>query len=269
MQLCRPPSLSKEKLLLFRRHLSRNQWVINTITEYYFLSFFFVWSEPSAFSQETDYKSIFGRDWDKAEAFISENEIWMKHLSDKYNISYSIAAAVIFPELMRYSALQDKIEITLLKTLYINLGDDYADFSVGPFQMKPSFAETINEKAGSLKDKIRFRFKSASQSDNIRKFRASIVKDLEEPGSQFLYLICFLKICDKAYNLDKTNENFRVKFVSSAYNCGLEKSFEQINEMSERKYFNTRLYKTDNYSYSDISLYWYARYKKNQKQGTD
>lgn len=231
--------------------------------------FFIIWSEPTAFSQETDFKSIFGRDWDKAESFIAENEIWMKHLSDKYNISFSVAAAVIFPELIRYSALQDKIEITLLKTLYINLGDDYADFSVGPFQMKPSFAETINEKAGSLKDKIRFQFKSSSRPENIREYRASIVKDLEEPGSQFLYLICFMKICETAYNLEKTDDSFKVRFLSSAYNCGLGKSYEQINEMSKRRFFNTRLYKTDNYSYSDISLFWYAGYKKNQKQGPD
>ena len=38
---------------------------------------------------------------------------------------------VIFPELVRYSAIRDKMEITLLKTLYRNLGEDYADFSVG------------------------------------------------------------------------------------------------------------------------------------------
>jgi hypothetical protein len=227
--------------------------------------FFIIWSEPTAFSQETDYKSIFGWDWDKAEAFIAENETWMKQLSDKYNISYPVATAIVFPELIRYSALRDKIEITLLKTLYINLGNDYADFSIGPFQMKPSFAQIIHERASSLKDKIRNQFNSGSRTNNIREYRASIVKDLEESGSQFLYLICFLKICENTYNLEKADDNFRVKFLSSAYNCGLEKSFDQINEMSERKFFNTKLYKTENYSYSDISLYWYARFKEKQK----
>ncbi len=228
-----------------------------------------VLSEPTTFSQNPDYKSIFSRDWDKAEAFLTENENWMKHLSDKYDVSFPVAVAVIFPELVRYSALLDKIEITLLKTLYINLGDDYADFSIGPFQMKPSFAETIQEKAGSLKDKIRNQFRLRSQAENDREYRASIVKDLEDPGSQFLYLICFLKICDSTFNLEKADDNFRVKFLSSAYNCGLNKSFEQINEMSGKKFFNTKLYATENYSYSDISLYWYAGYKNKQKPGTD
>ncbi len=224
--------------------------------------FFITCYKPTAFSQETDYKRVFGSDWDKAVAFIAENENWMKLLSDRYNVSFPIAVAVIFPELVRYSALLDKIEITLLKTLYINLGDDYADFSIGPFQMKPSFAETIHEKAASLKDKIRNHFKSPSRNENLRKYRASIVKDLEDPKTQFLYLICFLKVCDSSFKLEKADDNFRVRFLSSAYNCGLEKSFAQIIEMSGRKFFNTKLIKTDNYSYSDISLYWYAGYMK-------
>lgn len=222
-------------------------------------------SEPITFSQNTDYPSIFGRDWNKAEAFIVENENWMKHLSDKYDVSFPVATAVVFPELVRYSALLDKVEITLLKTLYINLGDDYADFSIGPFQMKPSFAETIHQKAGSLKDKISNQFRLGSRTENLREYRASIVKDLEDPISQFLYLICFIKICENTFNLEKADDNFRVKFFSSAYNCGLDKSFEKVIEMSDRKFFNTKLYKTDNYSYSGISLYWYADFMKKQK----
>jgi hypothetical protein len=237
--------------------------------KYYFgilLYISFILCEPVAFSQQTDYKSIFGRDWDKAEAFIAENEAWMRQLSDKYDISFPVAAAMVFPELIRYSALQDKIEITLLKTLYINLGNDYADFSIGPFQMKPSFGETIYEKAGSLKDKIRLRFKSGSYAGKIREYRASIVKDLEEPASQFLYLICFIKICEKVYPIEKTDDSFRVKFLASAYNCGLGNSFEKIRDMADKKFFNTKLYKTENYCYSDISLYWYAQNKEPLKR---
>ena len=62
-----------------------------------------------------------------------------------------MAIAVVFPELIRYSALRDKIEITLLKSLYIYKGDDYADFSIGQFQMKPSFAELIHKNVQLLK----------------------------------------------------------------------------------------------------------------------
>ena len=42
--------------------------------------------------------------------------------------------SVVFPELVRYSALRDKMEITLLKALYINVGRDYANFSLAIFR---------------------------------------------------------------------------------------------------------------------------------------
>ena len=89
---------------------------------------------------QINYRETFGRDWDKALSFVAENRNWIAPELEQYNVSYPVAIAVIFPELVRYSALRDKIEITLLKALYINLGEEYANFSIGPFQMKPSFA---------------------------------------------------------------------------------------------------------------------------------
>ena len=105
-----------------------------------------------ASSQSIDYQDIFGDDWNKALTFEKENRNWMEPLLAKSHISYPVAISIIFPEIVRYSALRDKVEITLLKTLYVNLGEDYADFSVGQFQMKPSFAEAIRIKADSVLD---------------------------------------------------------------------------------------------------------------------
>jgi len=95
------------------------------------------------YSQSINYQELFGDDWKKAQVFEKENRSWMEPLLAKNHISYPIAIAIVFPELVRYSALRDKMEITLLKTLYVNLGEDYANFSIGQFQMKPSFAEMI------------------------------------------------------------------------------------------------------------------------------
>ena len=100
-----------------------------------------------AWSQSLNYSEIFGEDWTKAETFEKENRSWMEPVLAKNHISYPLAIAIIFPEFVRYSALRDKMEISLLKTLYINLGEDYANFSIGQFQMKPSFAELIRDQA--------------------------------------------------------------------------------------------------------------------------
>ncbi len=219
----------------------------------------------TAFAQDTDFKKIFGKDWDKAEAFLSENESWMKQACARYHVSYPVAAAIIFPELVRYSALRDKIEITLLKTLYINLGDEYADFSIGPFQMKPSFAQTVGEKARLLKDRISTQFSDKITYSNDREYRDSIVNSLEKPQSQLIYLIAFIKICDNMFGFGTSDDNYRLKILATAYNCGLNKNPEQIKAMSDRKFFNTKLYATQNYCYSAVSLFWYHRYADQQK----
>jgi hypothetical protein len=214
----------------------------------------------SAFSRQPDYKTIFGKDWNKAEQFLSENEAWMKQMASRYRISYPLVVAVIFPELVRYSAIRDKIEITLLKTLYINLGSEYSDFSIGPFQMKPSFAEFICSKAETLRAEPGNWFRRRVHKENTWEFRKSIVMDLENADTQFLYLAAFIKICERNYNLEESDETEKVKILSSAYNCGPDKSLEKVKEMADRKFFNTKLYKTENYSYSDVSLYWYKAF---------
>lgn len=98
-------------------------------------------------SQSVNYIEIFGNDWKKAMTFVEENNIWIQPALAYHNITYHEAVAVVFPELVRFSALRDKMETTLLKTLYRNLGEYYADFSIGVFQIKPSFAEKIREES--------------------------------------------------------------------------------------------------------------------------
>ena len=31
--------------------------------------------------------------------------------------------------------------------------------------------------------------------------------------------------------------------------------------MIDKKFFNTKLFKTENYSYADVSLFWYKQYQ--------
>jgi hypothetical protein len=211
--------------------------------------------------QSPDYKSIFGSDWNKADLFVSENKNWIEPLLTKHNISYPLAIAVIFPELVRYSALRDKMETTLLKTLYVNLGEYYANFSIGQLQMKPSFAESIREQAPFvLSRRSGINFLDETEFSDIKNYRKSIVTDLEDPQIQFKYLIAFIKICEKKYKTKKMDEITRIRFLATAYNYGIDKSTAQVNNMMDKKFYNTKLFKTENYSYSDVSAFWYSQY---------
>jgi hypothetical protein len=147
------------------------------------------------------------------------------------------------------------MEIALLKTLYVNLGEDYADFSIGVFQIKPSFAESIREKSSELIHGVSFRKKS--EFDNIKEFRKSIVIDLEDPRTEIYYLIAFIKICEKNFGTKRMGVLAQVKFLATAYNYGFNKSKSDIESMTDKKFFSTKLIKTENYSYAEVSLFRY------------
>jgi hypothetical protein len=213
-------------------------------------------------AQSLNYSEVFGNDWQKALSFVEENNSWIKPSLEKYNIPYTEAIAVIFPELVRYSAIRDKMEITLLKTLYRNLGDDYADFSVGVFQVKPSFAEKIRTMAPDVMGKrARNLFKKRSSYKYDHDYRAEIITDLENQKTELKYLIAFFVICRDQFDTDKLDEVSKIKFLATAYNTGFWKSREEIFKMEEKKFFNTKLFKTENYSYADVALFWYNQNK--------
>jgi hypothetical protein len=218
-------------------------------------------SSSLSISQSLNYPEIFGDDWKKALLFENENRSWMEQVLAKNHISYPLAIAVIFPELVRYSALRDKMEVTLLKALYINMGDNYANFSVGQFQMKPSFAAMVREQSHSVMSRRSgINFKRESDFDDITEYRKSIVQDLEDTKIQFTYLVAFIKICDKNFRTNSMDEIARLKFLATAYNFGIDKSSSEIENMISRKFFNTKLFKTENYCYADVSHFWYTHY---------
>jgi hypothetical protein len=214
-----------------------------------------------AISQSIDYQDLFGGDWNKASAYEKENRSWIKPMLSKNHISYAVALSVVFPELVRYSALRDKMETGLLKTLYVNLGNEYSDFSIGEFQMKPSFAELIREKAPmALSSGSGIIFKNIADFENIKDFRRSIITDMEDPEIQVNYLIAFIKICEKEFQTAKKDELSQVKFLATAYNYGINRTTAEIENMTDKKYFSIGLIKSQNYSYSDVSLFWYKRF---------
>ncbi len=220
-----------------------------------------------SFSQSLNYEELFGDDWEKALQFVSLNERWMRPLLERHKIPYEVAVAVVFPELVRYSAIRDKMETSMLKTLYRNLGNDYADFSVGAFQVKPSFAEKIREEVSLLEGwRMKSLFRKKNSYQNLREFRGAIISDLEDPKSEFKYIIALIAICENRFPGITGYDTTKIRFLATAYNTGFWKSEEEIEKMSNSKFYNTKLFKTENYSYADVSLFWYKQYIQTHKK---
>jgi len=222
------------------------------------LVLFFVLSGRIAIrGEDPDYRKVFGDDWNKAQEFVHGNEAWMKRLSELTGISYSEAVSVVFPELIRYSALRDRIEVSLLQTLYINLGEEYADFSTGYFQMKPSFAEAVHDNSHFLRGRLRNHFRKQPEKNIPKEFRRAIVEDMQKPWMQFIYLAAFIRICEARFDLSDLGKEERIRFLATAYNYSFLKSYEEIISMTGGRYFTAGTGNGELFPYSDISLYWF------------
>lgn len=208
-------------------------------------------------AQDLMCREIFGDDWGKAEIFISENKKWMVSACREHDVDYYLAAAVVFPELIRYSALKDKMEITLLKSLYTYYGSEYADFSVGVFQMKPSCAETVLSVTSRNKEnRLAAYFGKLHRGLSEQALRASIVREMEKPETQFQYVVALLKALDNRFeNVKWDGAEEKVRFYATAYNAGFTNSDAYIRDQCERKTFHTGILNTGIcYSYAEVSM---------------
>lgn len=213
-----------------------------------------------------DYKKDFGNDYIHALQWLKLNSLAIDKCAEQFNIPAAQLKAIVFPELIRYNTVYDAIEINSLKYLYVSEGKDYADFSVGNFQMKPSFAEMIEQDANQYLDANFLHFcgfdklKDLADNEENRKERIARITSTQQ---QLIYLCAFYKICDVKF-ADRVfaSVNEKVKFFATCYNVGYRRSYEKIVTVQSKKYFHTgKFFTTANYNYADISNYYFDQEK--------
>jgi hypothetical protein len=184
----------------------------------------------------------------------------MNALILSYGLKPKEVKAVVFPELIRYNSLQDKMETFALESLYIQYGTDYANFSIGRFQIKPSFAENVEidflKLFGEQNTKIgKLSFRDTLQNQVNRSAR---LKRLKTKKEMITYLCLFFKIIESKYP-DWKNDEEKIKFFACAYNSGYRKSKEEIKSVIQKKFFQTGLIFSKKYCYADISWFYFQQ----------
>ena len=56
---------------------------------------------------------------------------------------------VVLPEVARFNGFSNFFETAALEAFYVEDGSGVVDFSIGPFQMKPSFAERVEHRVAA------------------------------------------------------------------------------------------------------------------------
>lgn len=213
---------------------------------------------PSGQSSEAqDYAKIFGRNYRQALDFIQRNRRFDETFC-ACDIDPGFAWAIVFPEMIRWSALSDVIETSNLKALYVQFGKGYSDFSVGRFQMKPSFVETLESDFNRLlerSEKDKTGVSAFDMADTIENRRARVARLIGLDG-QIRYLLLFILVMEKIYVRETwPSVEDKLRFFATAYNAGYRRGAAVLRKESTLLRFHTGIFfSKPAYSYADIAL---------------
>ncbi len=192
-----------------------------TLSEYAFL-------HPSEYQQALDYSDEISTLLEKRRETLSEGE-------PDYDSDF--VSAVVFPEMMRYSQFSDAIEAKIDQLLH-SFSRQLNTCSIGPMQMKPFFA-VETEKAIHADPELAERFSKIdfSGDDTTWNQRMERIKRLRTLDSQLDYLLAFIEICRKKWNLGGKPLEYQLLITATAYNWGTSRSIEELERLSRTPSF--------------------------------
>ena len=195
-------------------------------------------------------------DCQKTKAFFTKHKNELENAAKTCGLTAEFLFAVVAPELTQFSYLSNKLETYSLKVLYVQGGKSYSNFSIGYFQMKPSFVELLEEIAVADSNlKIKYATCIFDNPDE-RGSRVTRIDRLNTVEWQLTYLSLFCEIVQKRFsNLVFATAEEQLRFYSSAYNCGFHKSEQQIKETEQKALFPH--FSRQKFKYSDIAVWFY------------
>lgn len=163
--------------------------------------------------------------------------------------------AIVAPEVGEYSTFRNFLEVKATEYFYIKLGQRYGNFSIGHFQMKPSFAEKIELLSDSVsrvtatENPLKY---VVNKEIDIRKER---IRRLNDYGWQLRYLMNFIRVAELVYKevLKEKNEIEKLVFLATVYNAGIGLSNAQYRRLQKTPSFPARKILSPQFPYATIS----------------
>jgi hypothetical protein len=170
--------------------------------------------------------------------------------------------SIVFPEVMRFNNIKDGIEAESLRTLYVQFGAAYANFSIGLFQMKPTFAEQVEQKSkqwlpGNIYKELQLDYNS-NDEENIRMQR---VERLQDEDWQMVYLTAFICLCNKMYaNKIFSSPIEKLQWYATVYNAGFDKKDQYIShKILEDNFYLNQGMPEKKFKYAAIAGWYYNK----------
>lgn len=213
----------------------------------------------------TDFGKTFGPKAIAAEKKLKTMQDNFTLCSKLCNADVKFIQGIVFPEVMRYNSLKDDVEAESLRTLYVQFGAAYANFSIGLFQMKPTFAAQVETKAKQLlPDSILKELQLQYQATGEEAIRQQRVDRLQDEDWQMVYLTAFICICNKTY----ANKNFisateKLQWYATVYNAGFDKTDSFIsNKIKQDNFYLSQNMPGKKFKYAAIAAWFYNKNKE-------
>ena len=196
------------------------------------------------------------------------NEIWKA-----FDVDADVAEAIVFPEMLRYSIWQDQLETSAVKGTYVTMGTQGFDFSIGRFQMKPSFVERLEKRW--MKSAFPSQYEAYFDTDDNRLARRVRLSRIEDEIWQCVYVAMFIKLTYlDVQGLSALPIEEQVRLVATAYNRGTIAevsgggSIVMLRQWANQRFYHTALLPTKDvqrYVYADLAWQRFEQLKKQQK----
>ncbi len=205
----------------------------------------------------------YNRDISEAIQVLKKEQKIIDRIASKYDCKKAEVLSIVFPEVIRYSRFKDFFETKVLEQLYVLKGNSWADFSIGIFQMKPSFVEDLEYHILYMPD-LKANFQEIIDYDVVGEESKRFVRieRLKSVEWQLKYAFCYYFIMQKCYEGYRfKNDKARLRFFATAYNFGFTKSFAEIEAWMNKKAFPYgEKFAAEQFAFSDLSTAFYKEH---------
>ncbi len=210
--------------------------------------------------------NYFQEDYEEAIRFYQKKYNRLQNIIVQEDANEELVLSIGFPELIRYSMWRDMLETRMNELFYIRKGKPASNFSIGRFQLKPSFIEKL-EKAIRNDTVLSEEYKHIFQfhTNSIKQERKKRIERLKSYKWQIRYLAVFTKVVESRFSINDTNKTMaeRITFFSSALNHDFLCDSTEIIQWSNKKNFPYGMKHSNPFSYADVAVYFYTNdYKK-------
>ncbi len=225
----------------------------------YFILFYILYFLPNNILAQPEFQKKYAVEYKDALKKLFDNK---KIIQQKIPAEYiAEAIACVFPEMVRFSEMKNMIEVSSLELLYVKWGERYADFSIGFFQMKPSFIESMENYVSNNRLSAQIFMPLSTKQDEESK-RQNRINHLRTWDGQLTYLKAFWQITSIRFKDKKfENKNQKVHFFATAYNRGFLNTEQEIIKWQNKYFFpDGRIFKGKQYNYGNVAQEFYEKY---------